>query len=162
MLRRQTQIRQPHQGGTRKLAIHYGFLIRKHSRNRPRVQAPYGHSIKGLGMKDRPANRDVVHTVTNSPNASINHSLHFVLTLLSGGAWGLVWWWLITNSEDSQGFFSSFDDDYWSYLIEREQPPAALYRQRFSSHQSNNSDKSEFSAGGQCGSLSTSSSIFEA
>ncbi|MGL5048095.1 MAG: hypothetical protein ACRC6S_11225 [Shewanella sp.] len=60
----------------------------------------------------------------------INHCLHFVLTLLSFGLWGVVWWWLILKANGKSSFiFSGFDDDYWSYLIEREQPPAALYRQ---------------------------------
>ena len=61
----------------------------------------------------------------------INHRLHFVFTLLSFGLWGLVWWWLILKAKGKSDFiFSGFDDDYWSYLIEREQPPAALYRQQ--------------------------------
>ncbi|EHC07882.1 hypothetical protein Sbal625DRAFT_0214 [Shewanella baltica OS625] len=61
----------------------------------------------------------------------INHRLHFILTLLSFGLWGLVWWWLILKAKGKSDFiFSGFDDDYWSYLIEREQPPAALYRQQ--------------------------------
>lgn len=61
----------------------------------------------------------------------INHRLHFILTLLSFGLWGLVWWWLVLKANGKSDFiFSGFDDDYWSYLIEREQPPASLYRQQ--------------------------------
>lgn len=62
----------------------------------------------------------------------INHVMHFMLTLTTFGLWGLVWWYLILKSQgDNQSLFSGFDDDYWSYLIECEQPPASLYRQRF-------------------------------
>ncbi|MFB2779331.1 DUF4234 domain-containing protein [Shewanella sp. FJAT-51649] len=62
----------------------------------------------------------------------MNHAMHFVLTLITFGLWGLVWWYLILKSQgDNQSLFSGFDDDYWSYLIECEQPPASLYRQRF-------------------------------
>ncbi|ABI37843.1 conserved hypothetical protein [Shewanella sp. MR-4] len=62
----------------------------------------------------------------------INHAMHFMLTLITFGLWGLVWWYLILKSQgDNQSLFSGFDDDYWSYLIECEQPPASLYRQRF-------------------------------
>ncbi len=64
----------------------------------------------------------------------INHALHFVLTLLTFGLWGIIWWRLVLKSQgDNESLFSGFDDDYWSYLIEREQPPASLYRQHFSS-----------------------------
>ncbi|VEE61303.1 Uncharacterised protein [Shewanella putrefaciens] len=63
----------------------------------------------------------------------INHAMHFMLTLITFGLWGLVWWYLLLKSQgDNQSLFSGFDDDYWSYLIECEQPPASLYRQRFS------------------------------
>ncbi|MFT5789640.1 MAG: hypothetical protein ACI8SJ_001758 [Shewanella sp.] len=63
----------------------------------------------------------------------INHPRHFLLTLLTFGAWGLVWWWLILRAEGKhKQFFSGFDDAYWSYLIEREQPPAALHKMHFS------------------------------
>ncbi|QIR13716.1 hypothetical protein [Shewanella aestuarii] len=65
------------------------------------------------------------HTVLPKP---INHPLHFCLTLCSFGLWGIVWWRLILLSRGESGFISALDDDYWSYLIEREQPPAALYR----------------------------------
>lgn len=65
-----------------------------------------------------------------TPHHGVRHGRHFVLTLVTFGAWGIVWWWLIIKeNDDSASFFSGFDDDYWSYLIEREQPPAALYRQ---------------------------------
>lgn len=30
--------------------------------------------------------------------------------------------------------FARFDHDYWAYLVELEQPPAALYRQHFDCH----------------------------
>ena len=62
----------------------------------------------------------------------VNHGIHFMLTLVTFGLWGLVWWYLILKSQgENQSLFSGFDDDYWSYLIEREQPPPSLYRQRF-------------------------------
>ncbi|WP_408005170.1 hypothetical protein [Shewanella violacea] len=55
--------------------------------------------------------------------------IHFVLTLITFGAWGLVWWWLILKSEGkADQLFRGFDDAYWSYLIEREQPPASLHK----------------------------------
>ncbi|WP_299796136.1 hypothetical protein [uncultured Shewanella sp.] len=58
--------------------------------------------------------------------------VHFVLTLLTFGLWGLVWWWLILKSEGkTEQLFRGFDDAYWSYLIEREQPPAALHKMKF-------------------------------
>lgn len=67
-------------------------------------------------------------------NQQINHGLHFILTILTFGLWGLVWWRLILKSQgESELLFSGFDDDYWSYLIECEQPPAALYRQQIAS-----------------------------
>lgn len=67
----------------------------------------------------------------------INHRLHFILTLTTLGLWGLVWWYWLLKSQGAiffhvhQSLFSAFDDAYWSYLIECEQPPASLYRQRF-------------------------------
>ncbi|MCK8044747.1 hypothetical protein MSG37_07615 [Shewanella sp. 1CM18E] len=61
----------------------------------------------------------------------IKHGWHFVLTLLTLGLWGLVWWWLILRAE-GKAFFSGFDDAYWSHLMERDQPPAALYKMQFS------------------------------
>ncbi len=65
--------------------------------------------------------------------AQINHPLHFCLTLLTLGLWATVWWYLILKQQGkSNNMLAGFDDDYWSYLIEREQPPAALYPQRFS------------------------------
>lgn len=73
----------------------------------------------------------VLPVVDLTADEQINHRLHFILTLLSFGLWGLVWWWLILKAKGKSDFiFSGFDDDYWSYLIEREQPPAALYRQQ--------------------------------
>ncbi|WP_394131989.1 hypothetical protein [Shewanella maritima] len=58
---------------------------------------------------------------------SINHPMHFLLTLVTFGLWGVCWWYIILKSRGHDGFISALDDDYWSYLIEREQPPAALY-----------------------------------
>ncbi|MGS0680228.1 hypothetical protein ACVBIL_03595 [Shewanella sp. 125m-7] len=77
----------------------------------------------------------------NQPQAvvrtqEIRHAWHFALTLLTLGLWGLVWWWLILRAE-GKAIFSGFDDAYWSYLIEREQPPAALYKMRFSKNNKN-------------------------
>ncbi len=61
-----------------------------------------------------------------------NKVIHFLLTIFTLGLWGLVWWWLILKSEGkSDQFFRGFDDAYWSYLIEREQPPAALHKMKF-------------------------------
>ena len=57
--------------------------------------------------------------------------IHFILTLITFGAWGLVWWWLILKSEGkTDQFFRGFDDAYWSYLIAREQPPASLHKMK--------------------------------
>ncbi|QQX81075.1 hypothetical protein JK628_04155 [Shewanella sp. KX20019] len=68
----------------------------------------------------------------------INHPRHFLATLMTFGAWGLVWWWLILRAEGKhKQFFSGFDDAYWSYLMEREQPPAALHKMRFSKNEKN-------------------------
>lgn len=78
-------------------------------------------------------------TMASKPAAGVNHSFHFVLTLLTFGLWGVVWWWLIIKAEGKDDFFSGFDDDYWSYLIECEQPPAALYRQQVASDKSHSS-----------------------
>ncbi|MFT5235110.1 MAG: hypothetical protein ACI8SK_000275 [Shewanella sp.] len=56
---------------------------------------------------------------------------HFMLTIFTFGLWGGVWWWLILKSEGKTvQFFRGFDDAYWSYLIEREQPPAALHKMK--------------------------------
>ncbi|MCG9730112.1 hypothetical protein L1D44_09640 [Shewanella sp. Isolate13] len=66
----------------------------------------------------------------------VRHAWHFALTLLTFGVWGLVWWWLILRAEKKQ-IFSGFDDAYWSYLIERDQPPAALHRMHFSKNEKN-------------------------
>ncbi len=64
----------------------------------------------------------------------IRHRWHFILTLLTLGLWGIVWWRLINKVKDDElPFFTGFDDAYWSYLIEREQPPAALYSMTFDS-----------------------------
>ena len=66
----------------------------------------------------------------------INHPRHFLTTILTFGAWGLVWWWLILRAEGKhKQFFRGFDDAYWSYLIEREQPPAALHKMQFTDNE---------------------------
>ncbi|MGI2257929.1 hypothetical protein ACRRUX_01105 [Shewanella sp. GXUN23E] len=57
-----------------------------------------------------------------------NPLLHFVLTLVTLGLWAPIWWYLIQRAQKrSFSLFHIFDHDYWSYLIEREQPPASLY-----------------------------------
>lgn len=57
-----------------------------------------------------------------------NSLLHFTLTMLTFGLWGLVWYYLLQRAEGKPfSLFNHFDHDYWSYLIEREQPPASLY-----------------------------------
>lgn len=62
----------------------------------------------------------------------VHHVWHFVITLATLGVWALVWWHLILRAQGKKGhLFHGFDDAYWSYLIEREQPPAALHRQQF-------------------------------
>lgn len=72
----------------------------------------------------------------------IRHGLHFVLTLLTFGLWGMVWWWLILKYQGKKNqWLSGFDDDYWSYLMERDQPPASLYPLNFDGNQ-----KSQFEA----------------
>ncbi|WP_372873160.1 hypothetical protein [Shewanella sp.] len=70
------------------------------------------------------------------PPQGICHPLHFCLTLVTFGLWALVWWYLILKQEGrAADLLAGFDDDYWSYLIEREQPPAALYPQQFGQEQ---------------------------
>ncbi|OBT08404.1 hypothetical protein A9267_11985 [Shewanella sp. UCD-FRSSP16_17] len=67
-------------------------------------------------------------TVNGAAQPNINHPLHFLLTLATLGLWAMVWWWLILKSRGKESnWLAGFDDDYWSYLIERECPPAALY-----------------------------------
>lgn len=74
---------------------------------------------------------------------SINHPRHFAATIITFGLWGLVWWWLILRSEGKhKQIFSGFDDAYWSYLIERDQPPAALHKMSFTK----NEESSKFDA----------------
>lgn len=79
------------------------------------------------------------HQIDNSLHhqqvPGVQHPLHFCLTLVTFGLWGLVWWYLILKQQGKRDILTGFDDDYWSYLIEREQPPAALYPQRFSAEQ---------------------------
>ncbi|MDF0533179.1 hypothetical protein PY479_02670 [Shewanella sp. A32] len=60
------------------------------------------------------------------------HSLHFLLTMLTLGLWGPVWWWYANRgSVKDEGFFHRFDNDYWDYIVERDEPPAALHPLRF-------------------------------
>ncbi|GIU07160.1 MULTISPECIES: hypothetical protein [unclassified Shewanella] len=66
----------------------------------------------------------------------VKHGWHFVLTLLTLGLWGIVWWWLTLRAE-GKPLFSGFDDAYWSYLMERDQPPAALHPMHFSKNNKN-------------------------
>ncbi|ABO22614.1 DUF4234 domain-containing protein [Shewanella loihica] len=67
---------------------------------------------------------------------AVNHLLHFLLTLVTLGLWGLVWWHLILKSQGkAERLFHGFDDAYWSHLIEREQPPAALHTFRVDAKQ---------------------------
>ncbi|MGL4475810.1 MAG: hypothetical protein ACRCT7_15340 [Shewanella sp.] len=69
--------------------------------------------------------------------------VHFVLTIITLGLWGLVWWILVLKAEGRQfHLFSAFDEAYWQHLILREQPPSSLHPQQFDA----NSAKSEFSA----------------
>nr|WP_228289753.1 hypothetical protein [Shewanella cyperi] len=63
---------------------------------------------------------------TRKTGGYVCHPLHFLLTLLTLGAWAPVWWYLIVRAE-GRSWLSGFDDDYWSYLMEREMPPAALH-----------------------------------
>ncbi|MCL2913584.1 hypothetical protein L2725_07250 [Shewanella corallii] len=61
-----------------------------------------------------------------------NPLLHFTLTMLTFGLWGIVWCYLLQRAEGkSFSLFDNFDHDYWSYLIEREQPPASLYSMQY-------------------------------
>ncbi|WP_405127348.1 hypothetical protein [Shewanella donghaensis] len=88
------------------------------------------YQYRVIRYKSHPNRIYLDHATTVKPlsQPSINHLLHFVLTLLTFGCWGVVWWWLILKSRGEQNnFLAGFDDDYWSYLIERERPPAALY-----------------------------------
>ncbi len=65
---------------------------------------------------------------------NVHHYWHFILTLLTLGLWGIVWCYLISRARGEKSpFFEGFDDAYWSHLIEREQPPAALYAMHFES-----------------------------
>lgn len=60
------------------------------------------------------------------------HLLHFVLTMFTLGLWGPVWWWYANRlAVKTEGFFHRFDNDYWDYIVERDEPPAALYPIRF-------------------------------
>ncbi|TRY13051.1 hypothetical protein [Shewanella hanedai] len=75
--------------------------------------------------------RNVAGKSINKEGVERYKCLHFMLTILTFGAWGLVWWWLILKSEGkTEQLFRGFDDAYWSYLIEREQPPAALHKMK--------------------------------
>ncbi|WP_394205183.1 hypothetical protein [Shewanella waksmanii] len=76
----------------------------------------------------------------------VHHLWHFVITLATCGVWALVWWHLVLRAQGRKGqIFHGFDDAYWSYLIEREQPPAALHRQQFD-RQSQRAKPSQFDA----------------
>ncbi|MCL1074321.1 hypothetical protein [Shewanella dokdonensis] len=70
--------------------------------------------------------------VRRSKNRILIHLLHFVLTMLTLGLWGPLWW-LYANrcSVQEEGFFHRFDNDYWDYIVERDEPPAALHPIRF-------------------------------
>ncbi|WP_052074668.1 hypothetical protein [Shewanella mangrovi] len=58
--------------------------------------------------------------------------LHFVLTTVTVGLWAPIWWWSINREEiKKSGLFHQFDNDYWDYIVERDEPPAALYPLRF-------------------------------
>ncbi|WOT05711.1 hypothetical protein [Shewanella youngdeokensis] len=82
--------------------------------------------------ESREAKYDTDNKQTDPALKPINHLRHFIATLLTFGLWGVVWWWLILRSEGKhKQLFTRFDEAYWSYLIEREQPPAALYPMRF-------------------------------
>ncbi|MCL1145700.1 hypothetical protein AB4298_09780 [Shewanella sp. 10N.261.52.F9] len=85
--------------------------------------------------------RAKIESSSGGNTQEIKHAWHFVLTLLTLGLWGIVWWWLILRAE-GKAIFSGFDDAYWSYLMETEQPPAALYKMHFSK----NNKKSKFDA----------------
>ncbi len=74
----------------------------------------------------------VEQNLSHGSDCIIRHGLHFILTLATFGLWGVVWWWLILKYQGKKNqWLSGFDDDYWSYLMEREQPPAALYPLKF-------------------------------
>lgn len=75
--------------------------------------------------------RNFANQGANKDGVERHKWLHFVLTIMTFGLWGLVWWWLILKSEGkADQLFRGFDDAYWSYLIEREQPPAALHKMK--------------------------------
>ncbi|QSX34298.1 hypothetical protein JYB87_03330 [Shewanella avicenniae] len=66
------------------------------------------------------------------PNWLMANLLHFVLTTLTFGLWAPVWWWFVFREEiKTSGWFHLFDNDYWDYIVERDEPPAALYPTRF-------------------------------
>ena len=66
-----------------------------------------------------------------------NSLLHFVLTMMTFGLWGVVWYYLLLRAEGKPfSLFSQFDHDYWSYLIEREQPPASFYSLQYGNTES--------------------------
>ena len=95
-------------------------LFRRTAANQDRLIAEEGTDIHSA---------DVKLARLKSTNLEKHKLIHFVLTLITFGAWGLVWWWLILKSEGkTDQLFRGFDDAYWSYLIEREQPPASLHK----------------------------------
>lgn len=102
-----------------------------------------GKSVDLQSLRRAAANQDNLIVQENttrledkveSSNLDQNKVIHFVLTIVTFGAWGLVWWWLILKSEGkTEQFFRGFDDAYWSYLIERDQPPASLHKMKLDS-----------------------------
>ncbi|MBE7214747.1 DUF4234 domain-containing protein [Shewanella benthica] len=97
-------------------------LFRRTAANQDRFIAEEGTDIHSA---------DVKLARLKSTNLEKHKLIHFVLTLITFGAWGLVWWWLILKSEGkTDQLFRGFDDAYWSYLIEREQPPASLHKMK--------------------------------
>lgn len=62
----------------------------------------------------------------------VTNLLHFVLTAATFGLWAPVWWYCVFRDEiKTSGWFQLFDNDYWDYIVERDEPPAALYPTRF-------------------------------
>ena len=95
-------------------------LFRRTAANQDRLITEEGTDIHSADIKR------ARHEPTNLEKKKL---IHFILTLITFGAWGLVWWWLVLKSEgQTDQLFRGFDDAYWSYLIEREQPPASLHK----------------------------------
>lgn len=99
-----------------------------------RVHRNLPSQSEGSDSHERIANNA---SLEHRPDVEGNKVVHFALTILTFGLWGLVWWWLILKSEGkTEQLFRGFDDAYWSYLIEREQPPAALHKMKFNKEES--------------------------